>query len=222
MRVACSDGSESSLEGERWRVLWHRAGLRGDAARCFEQLMGLYTEPHRAYHNGHHIAECLREFDSAEGLTNKPIAVELAIWFHDAIYDPRANENEERSAELAREQLSLGGASQALLEAVTTLIAATKHTNVPRNPDEQLLVDVDLSILGQSEKGFAEYEAQIRQEYAWVPREVYTSKRAEILENFLRRQSIYSTELFRSKYEERARRNLTISIRKLRAHSYDH
>jgi predicted metal-dependent HD superfamily phosphohydrolase len=200
---------------EQWFALWQRAGLRGDAPGCFERLMDLYSQPHRAYHNGRHIADCLQEFDSAKHLAENVNAVELAIWFHDAIYDPRATDNEERSAELAAECLVKAEATSHLVRQVRELVLATKHTRVPANEDEKLLVDVDLSILGQSEERFAEYEAQIRQEYVWVPREVFNSKRAEILEQFLARPTIFSTEWLQAKYEEQARRNIEASIRNL-------
>jgi len=85
------------------------------------------------------------------------------------------------------------------------------------HPDAPLLVDIDLSILGQAEARFQEYEAQIRREYEWVPEPAFALKRAEILERFLARERIYSTEPFFSKYEKQARANLLGSIRKLRA-----
>jgi len=82
--------------------------------------------------------------------------------------------------------------------------------------DAAVLVDVDLSILGQGEKRFAEYEEQIRQEYDWVPAAIFASKRAEILESFLARKFIFHTDFFRDKYETSARRNLRASINRLK------
>jgi predicted metal-dependent HD superfamily phosphohydrolase len=74
---------------------------------------------------------------------------------------------------------------------------------------------VDLSILGQSEARFAEYESQIRSEYAWVAQEVFNTKRAEILRCFLARRRLYSTDHFFDRYEVQARQNLAQSIRTL-------
>ena len=93
---------------------------------------------------------------------------------------------------------------------------ATKHHQPGENADAGVMIDIDLSILGQTEERFLEYEAQIRKEYAWVPRIIFGPKRAEILEGFLRRERIYRTEWFYNKYEERARRNIEGSIGKLR------
>lgn len=170
-----------------------------------ELLKARYAEPHRRYHTLEHVEHCLREFDPRQA--REPEAVELAIWFHDAVYDTRRSDNEERSAELL---LSL------LPEATRAgeLVLATKHHGAS-TPDEALLVDVDLAILGQPEERFDLYERQIREEYGWVPEDVFRAKRAGILQAFLDRPFIYRTELFRAKYEEAARRNLLRSKRSL-------
>jgi predicted metal-dependent HD superfamily phosphohydrolase len=92
---------------------------------------------------------------------------------------------------------------------------ATKLHNTDACFDAALMVDVDLSILGQDETRFAEYEAGIRAEYLWVAQDVFNAKRAEILQRFLDRERIFSTEHFSAKYERQARRNLESPIRKL-------
>lgn len=188
------------------------SATKGDPESLYRELASLYSQPHRHYHNLHHIAECLAEFDSARHLASQPVGVELAIWFHDAIYDTRAQDNEERSAELARQRIADTGGSAELREAVAALVMATKTHEPSVHPDAPLVVDVDLSILGQSKVRFLEYEAQIRHEYAWVPAETFAAKRAEILERFLARKRIYSTDHFFAKYEQRARANLQNSI----------
>jgi len=90
----------SALDRDRWNELCR--GARSEAAaQWYDRLLELYSEPHRHYHNAQHITDCLKEFDSVRDAAQEPLAVELAIWFHDAIYNPRAGDNEERSAELA-------------------------------------------------------------------------------------------------------------------------
>lgn len=202
-------------EQEHWQRLWQFAVLGGDAAVWYERLTQAYAETQRYYHSQQHIAECLAEFDGAKHLAQDPAAVELALWFHDAVYDPKAGDNEERSAAIAVSCLEAGGQSK-LAAKVSTLVMATKSHRTENVPDAGLLVDVDLSILGKSEQRFSEYEAQIREEYHWVPGPVFKLKRAEILQGFLDRKRIYTTDLFASKYEETARRNLENSIRKLK------
>lgn len=206
----------NTLELERWQQLWRSLGAKGDAVGWYETLMRAYAEPQRYYHNQRHIADCLAEFDAARSLARQPEVVELALWFHDAVYDPKAADNEEQSAALAKRCLVVEGLGE-LAEVVARLIMATKaHDTMPAT-DAALLVDVDLSILGQSAARFAEYEAQIRAEYAWVAAEVFALKRGEILQRFLARPQIYRTEAFFGRYETQARRNLAESIRVLSA-----
>jgi predicted metal-dependent HD superfamily phosphohydrolase len=200
---------------DRWARLWRQVTATGNPEPIHRELVSLYSQPHRHYHNLHHIAECIAEFDSARHLASRPVAVELAIWFHDAIYDTRALDNEERSAELARQRIAEAGGSADLCKAVAVLVLATKSHDPSPHPDAPLLVDVDLSILGQPMERFQEYEAQIRREYDWVPEETFAAKRAEILERFLARERIYTTDPFFAKYEQRARANLLNSVRRL-------
>ncbi len=197
---------------ERWVQLWTAAELDGDPAGWYERLIALYSEPHRHYHTLRHIGECLNQFDAANDLARQPVAVELAIWFHDAIYDPRSSDNEERSAALARECLAESSAGKELLELVARLVLATKHHVPSDHADSLLLLDVDLSILGQPEERFQEYERQIWLEYAWVPESVFAAKRAGILANFLRRERIYQTDYFCARFEQQARQNIRHSL----------
>lgn len=206
----------SAPNPNRWAQLWRQvSAATGDSQPIYRELASLYSQPHRHYHNLHHIAECLAEFDSARHPVSQPVAVELALWFHDAIYDTRAQDNEERSAELATRRIADAGGNAELSKAVTALVLATKTHEPSAHPDAPLVVDVDLSILGQPKERFQEYEVQIRREYAWVPEETFAAKRAEILERFLARKRIYTTDHFLAKYERQARTNLQGSIRRL-------
>jgi predicted metal-dependent HD superfamily phosphohydrolase len=191
---------------------WKRVGAQGDPAPVHARLVASYSEPHRAYHNLAHIQHCLAEFEKARPLAAVPDSIEMAIWFHDAVYNSRAKDNEERSAELA-----LSVAREAMLPAafgqrVADLILATRHNAPPGDPDAALLVDVDLSILGQPVERFNEYERQIRKEYNWVEASAFAAGRGAVLKSFLERSSIFSTPFFRDKYERQARENLKRSI----------
>jgi predicted metal-dependent HD superfamily phosphohydrolase len=206
----------SEFNRQRWGALWQNLGASGDPMPWFNRLQAAYAEGHRHYHNNVHIAECLREFDAAKHLAQHTEAVELAICFHDAVYNPKAPDNEERSAELARECVKRAGLGNALEHSVVQLILATKHHDVTIAPDAPLLVDIDLSIFGQPENRFFGYEAQIRQEYSWVTEPVFRTKRSDILEAFLARPRLYATDWFRHKYDQLARHNLLASLEKLK------
>lgn len=204
----------------RWTELWRKIAAKGAPLPAYEELVTLNREPHRHYHNLRHITECLAEFDGAQDLAQQPLAVELAIWFHDAIYDTRAHDNEERSAALARRRVTEAGGDAPLGEAVFALIMATKAHDSSWHPDAPLLVDMDLSVFGQADARFQEYEGQIRLEYDWVPEATFAAKRAEILDRFLARARIYATDYFASKYEHQARLNLRESVRRWKRRSH--
>ena len=195
---------------EGWERLWKAADLRGDSHRWFAGLRNRYSEPHRHYHNIQHIEDCLAELEQVTSQATNITALRLAVWFHDAIYDPRGNDNEEQSARLALKCLEQSASEQKQL--VSNLILATK-THIANNiPDAALLLDIDLSILGKPMARFAEYEAGIRAEYSFVPFPLYAEKRAAILRKFLSRQKIFTTASFFNRFEIEARRNLAKSI----------
>lgn len=194
----------------RWNALWKSAALPGAAEDCFEDLAGRYSESLRHYHNVRHIDECLREFEFIREDALNPAALEFAIWFHDAIYDSKRTDNEERSAKLAME--SLPGAGMEMTGIVSDLILTTKQHVSGNLPDAALLIDIDLSILGNPSERFAEYENGIRAEYSWVPVDLYREKRAAILRGFLERDRLFRSPFFHDRYETQARINLRESI----------
>ena len=204
----------SVLNRERWNELCRSA--TNEVAGWYERLVNLYSESHRHYHNCQHISDCLREFDFGAEMASERRALEIAIWFHDAIYDPRAVDNEEQSAQLASRFASETGVGKEVQAAVSQLVLATKLHDGSLHPDAVLMVDIDLSILGKPAEQFWNYEHQIRREYEWVPENLFATKRAEILERFLSRPRIFGTQPFFSKYEAQARVNLNESVRRLR------
>ena len=138
----------------------------------------------------------------------------LALWFHDAIYQPKRNDNEDKSADWGAEVLARAGAPASVVDRFRGLVLATRHEAQPQSADARLLVDIDLSILGAEPARFDEYEAQVRKEYAHVPDLFFRMGRAKILKHFLARPAIYSTASFRDRFEARARTNLQRSLSK--------
>ncbi|MFO1225569.1 N-methyl-D-aspartate receptor NMDAR2C subunit [Roseateles sp.] len=178
-----------------------------------ERLLARYAEPHRRYHSQQHLHECLVHLRPALHLTEHPGEVEIALWFHDAIYELKAQDNEAQSAQWAARALAAAGLSSDVCERVVALVMATRHAASPTAPDAQLLVDADLAILGATPERFAEYERQIREEYAWVPGWIFRRKRRAVLRQFLEREPLYATAHFRERLESAARRNLAQAIR---------
>ena len=173
----------------------------------FEALVSRYSEPTRAYHTLQHISEGIGHLKTVR---SAPPEVAIAWWFHDAIYDPKRQDNEEKSAAWARAVLADGP----LKPKVETLILATKLGAAAREPNARLMVDVDLAILAAPEPRYSEYEAQIRREYAFVDDATYRAERQKVLRGFTGLAYIYATPEFRN-LETRARKNLERSINAL-------
>lgn len=177
------------------------------SSACLTDLIQRYAEPHRAYHNLAHIQHALQVLQTVRHLAHNFPAVQLALWFHDAIYDPTRPDNEEQSALLAGQWLTQLGAEPTLVQTVHQLVLVTK-THLPETNDEKIMVDVDLAILGASPDDYIRYAQAIRQEYHWVPEPAYTSGRAQVLQRFLARPVIFHTPPLFEKYEAQARLNL--------------
>ncbi len=198
-----------------WRRCWRASGARGDGEPLMQRLLAAWAEPHRRYHTLQHLDECLATVEPHLGLAQHPAEVELALWFHDAIYEVARKDSEERSAAWAAQVLHDAGVETTAVERVRALILATRHDAVPVGTDEQLVVDVDLAILGTPRERFDEYERQVRDEYRWVPGFLFRRKRREVLAEFLARDPLYATAPIRAALESRARENLTHALQRI-------
>ena len=188
-------------------------GLR--PKRClFDELASAYGQSHRAYHNADHVTECLAALRKHRHLAERPAEVEVAIWFHDAVYETRRPDNEEASARWARNYLEHEGAEESTIDRIEQLILATK-SHVAESADAEILLDIDLGVLGQEPQVFEAYDENIRREYDWVPEEAYRAGRRAILQGFLARSHIYCTDDFRRAFEAQARRNLQRKLAEL-------
>lgn len=200
------------LDRKRWSELWSRLGAQGSGHSIFAHLAAAYGDPVRAYHTAEHILDCLKQLDLSRDIARRPDEVETAIWFHDAVYAPGGTDNEDRSARLAQTALLACAVPLEISRRVAELVLATRHLTIPRDPDAQLICDIDLSILGRDPDAFDQFEGRIRREYARVPELVYRRSRAEVLAGFLRRPFIYETKKFRDQFEASARANLQRTI----------
>jgi len=192
----------------RWQTSWAQLALPAPPEPALATLLARYAEPQRHYHTLQHLEECLTAFDLLRGQARHPGQVELALWYHDAVYDPHRRDNEALSADLAAQALRSAGADEGLVERIRWLIMATEGHDDGGDGDCAILLDVDLAILGAAPQRFLEYERQIRAEYAHVPDDAYRAGRGRVLAGFLARPRIYKTAPFREQYEQQARRNL--------------
>ncbi|WP_136415072.1 hypothetical protein [Herbaspirillum sp. ST 5-3] len=202
----------------RWQALMtHLASDRAAADSAWEVLVKHYAEPHRAYHNLSHIMALLRHADAERAHMARPEVVELAIWFHDLIYDTRAMDNEQRSASWAHHAMHAMRIDTDLIPPVEQCILATQRHEVPsaQIADLPLFLDIDLSILGSSPEIYHRYSQAIRAEYDWVPPQAYRSARVDILQRFLARPALFFTPSMAARFEAQARQNIAWELKEL-------
>ena len=185
-------------------------------AALLARLRTMYGEPQRRYHTLAHVEALLRWLAHWQSLAREPRLIDAAIWFHDAVYDTRRQDNEERSAALARDELGVRGWPDAAVQRVSMLVLATQqHQAEPSDADAWLFLDLDLSVLGQSAAHYTAYSDAVRAEYAWVEETAYRQGRARVLRSFLQRERIYQTPALHAAWEEAARRNLQHELDRL-------
>ena len=192
---------------ERWSALCRRIGTQSDPAALATQLETLYSHPPRAYHNLDHIAAVLAVFDQHRTRAASPDFLEFALWLHDCVYDPRANDNELKSSDAAAQILRELDAP-AHIDSVRSLIMATCHNAPNLEGDAALIADIDLSILAADATTYDAYAAAIRSEYLFVPDDLFRPGRANILRAFAARERIFLTPAFQETHEAAARLNL--------------
>ncbi len=199
-----------------WLTLTERLVLPA-AAELGQTLMQRYGANGRFYHNCDHLHHVLTTIEAICAPDRPAPALLLAAWYHDAVYDPRAADNEAQSAALAQRQLSAAGLAPSLVDEVARLILLTRTHAVTADlpPHEQangrILLDADLAILGADPDRYRQYAQAIRREYAFVPEEPYRQGRTAVLRRLLARQPLYYTP-FMQTYTEQARHNLTAEL----------
>lgn len=180
-------------------------------------LEAAYAEPGRRYHTRTHVEQCLALLDTFPDLTDAERRVlTWAVWWHDAIYDPRAPDNEARSAELARGDLRELDASLHEREEVARLIHLTADHEVEEGDRlGEILISIDLAILGATPEAYDRYAVQVREEYAFVPDDLWRTARTRVLQRFVDSPVIFPDAGIRARLETRARENLLREIASL-------
>ena len=208
---------DKKMLGDKWLVLCTKLKVKENQHEVFDELFKRYSETHRKYHNVNHLKTSLNELELVRDQADDPDALEMGIWFHDAVHLPvnlkSANkpDDEGESAQLAIDRLTKKlGLSKDFAEKVASLIIVTKHDLIPQKYDGKLIADIDLAIFGRSSRLYNIYEENIRQEYSSVPDDIFIPNRGKLLESFITpsRKSIYQTYYFNNRYEQQAHANL--------------
>lgn len=181
------------------------------------ELERAYAEPHRRYHTRRHIEQCLALLDTVPDLMDSERQVlTWAIWWHDAVYDAKASDNEAKSAEMAKGDLRDLGATIHQRDEVARLIRLTAGHQVEEGDRlGEILVSIDLSILAAPPADYDAYAAQVREEYAHVPDELWRAGRGRVLRHFLDAPVIYPDADSAFRWEEAARENLARELASL-------
>ena len=182
------------------------------------ELEAAYAQPHRRYHTRTHIEQCLALLDKVPDLTEREHRIlTYAVWWHDAVYDPTAGDNEARSADLAKAALrDVEGVSIHDRDEVTRLIRLTAGHQVEEGDRlGELLISIDLAILGAPDDRYDAYARAIREEYAFVPEARWRAGRGQVLQRFIDAPVIYPDPAFRDWLEPQARANLARELSQL-------
>jgi predicted metal-dependent HD superfamily phosphohydrolase len=204
---------------ESWsRLLAVLGATAAECRRTFADLAARYASAGRHYHTLDHVGAVLRTLAELGADEAREPALFLAAWFHDAVYDSRAQDNEEQSAALAAASLRPLHLPEPLLAETARLILLTKsHQAAADDTLGHLLLDADLAILAAEEADYDAYARAIRREYDWVPEEAYRTGRRKVLQGFLARPQIYFNPHLAVQREEKARGNLRREIAALDA-----
>ena len=205
MAVSVTDTYPGPLDDAALAATWGAAWSLLDRpvpAGLHAELMTAWSDPHRHYHDQRHLGECLALWTRWRAHSPRASEVAIALWFHDAIYDPPAGSNELNSAAWAARSLLRAGADSDTAQRVHDLVMTTQHGATQEmapaasgsSPDARLLVYIDLSILGSPAERFERYDQDVRKEYAWVPGLRYQEPRAQVLQGFLDRPRLYHGE----------------------------
>jgi predicted metal-dependent HD superfamily phosphohydrolase len=177
------------------------------AADLRDALLAAYGDPARGYHDTRHLTEVLDRLDELGGPATA-LPVVLAAWFHDAVYDGRPGA-EDRSAAWAERDLPGSGVDAATVAEVARLVRLTEsHRPADGDLAGGLLSDADLAILAAPDERYAAYVADVRQEYADVPDDLFALGRAAVLRDLLDKPHLFHTPAARARWEERARANV--------------
>ncbi|HEY8457760.1 MAG TPA: metal-dependent phosphohydrolase [Actinopolymorphaceae bacterium] len=181
-------------------------------------LLRRYAEPQRRYHDVRHLADVLATVDLLARHADDMHAVQLAAWFHDAVYDPRRHDNEEASARLAEASLAAHGVPQQRIAEVARLVRlTTSHDPEPTDHNGIVLCDADLAILAADPARYGEYVAAVRTEYAHLEDAAFRRGRRAVVERLLERERLFHTPFGRTNWEQRARHNLATELALLAA-----
>jgi predicted metal-dependent HD superfamily phosphohydrolase len=210
-----------TADARRFGALWRRTVASPpspDADAVYADLLRRLDGDDRRFHNLQHIADCLDRFDDVASLLDDRDAVEMGLWFHDAIYVPGDPCNEQRSAALFLAKSA--GASPVFRRRVVRLVLTTRRAAAPRTNDQKFIDDIDLAGFGASWEEFTRHGDLLREEFSAQSEPEYLSGQARFLEMLQRRPRLFATAYYTERLEARAQANLARTLTILREKGY--
>jgi predicted metal-dependent HD superfamily phosphohydrolase len=183
--------------------------------QLWEELEQAYTSKGRYYHTLDHLAYMLQLAEEHKPNARRNDLLRFAIFYHDIVYSSTRSDNEEKSAAIAEKHLARLGLGSADIAFVKEMILATKVHQQQSDDTLNLLLDLDLAILGADDEKYEAYSQAVRQEYGLYPDIIYKPGRRKVLQHFLDQPNIYKTSIFKQKYEAKARLNLQRELKRL-------
>ncbi|WP_315328252.1 DUF4031 domain-containing protein [Rothia mucilaginosa] len=206
-----------------------QAQLTAQVAELGESLLQAWEQPHRAYHHSGHLSQMLADLDRLYAhrmqAGSTPLALILAAWFHDAVYEGAPGEDERRSEQLAIASLeplvTAGLLSGDELQMVRLLVRATATHELPESAnlpagyepaDIQFFLDADMAILAADSARYRRYLRGVRSEYSHFDDEAFRAGRTTFLRSILGRERIFLSEQALKLWEEPAQANLRAEL----------
>ncbi|ADY30065.1 hypothetical protein IX49_11200 [Cellulophaga lytica] len=177
---------------------------------CWIEIEDNYLSKSRHYHNLEHLDNMISELSKIQSEVNDLDCLLFAIYYHDIIYKPTKSDNEHQSA--LRFENRIAKTSFNKLSKCIAQIEATKEHKLSDDNDTNILLDLDLSVLGKSTEEYKKYSENIRKEYRIYPDFMYKKGRKKVLKSILELDSIYKTDYFKQLYEKQAKKNLTLEL----------
>ncbi|CAN5746147.1 hypothetical protein BH24ACT6_BH24ACT6_18880 [soil metagenome] len=184
-----------------------------------DEVCSAHLEVGRVYHGLRHVTWVVRHVVTlcGEVTANDIGAIVAAAFFHDIVYEPTRNDNEERSARVAAARLTDLGWPDDRVRTVARVVRVTqRHLPGDEDIDAMVLCDADLTVLGTSPEDYVAYTSGVRREYRHVDDDAWRTGRTHVLHAFLARDSIYQTTPAIDRWEARARANITSELVALR------
>jgi predicted metal-dependent HD superfamily phosphohydrolase len=206
---------------ENLKTTWHSLVSKyrrddGLIAALWQEIDRCYGEKHRHYHILEHIDFMIQKSVEHRNKLDDPDTVLFSIFYHDIVYEATRTDNEEKSATLANDRLTLINVSAEMNSKCGQQIMATKNHMLSTDGDTNYLLDFDLAILGETPEQYNNYAKKIRKEYSFYPDGIYYSGRRKILQHFLDMEEIFKTEEFQTRYEQQARNNIMMELDMMR------